>query len=493
MTSKVRADKVSQPADLVIVGAGGAGLAAAAAAVEKGLRVIVLEKSQPGGSTARAVGFFAAESIIQKRALIYASRDKTYRIAMEHSHLRANPRIIRAFVDKSADTVDWLMRKGVSIDSVTALHPAQYPATCHLVKGGGARLINLLKKYCLEMGVQILMRTPAAEILRDDGGHIIGVLARREEGNQIFPTRNVILASGGFGGNRELLQRYCPDYHSSLKHIGASNMGDGLEMALSMGAATEGLGVLHLAGPYFDEKAQMEIEGRKILMPLAAVGFEPVALWVNARGERFIDEAVGGDHFESANAVIRQPEMVAYMIIDGAMISAFETQGLEIGQGRYKTLQRRALPGLMAALLKADEKGNARVAESLDDIAAFIGADPEVLNRTVQDYNLYCDTGHDPVFAKNRRHLKPLRLPPFVAMKGKICFLGTIGGIKINHQMQVLDIGDEPIPGLYAAGSDTGGWTWDSYCGKLPGTTFGFALNSGRIAAETAAYCLKSP
>jgi fumarate reductase flavoprotein subunit len=491
MLSDAQTRKSQYSAELVVIGAGGAGLCAAVAAAEKGARVIVLEKANPGGSTARAVGFFAAESTVQKHAMIDATRDDAYRIAMQYGHLKTDPRIIRAFVDKSGDTVDWLMQKGVAIDMVTALYPAQHPLTCHIVNGGGARLIKLLRQQCDELGVRIFAKTPAQKIVTNHQGRIIEVSALGDDRKVAVSTGCVVIASGGYGGNPHLLKTYCPFYRESLKNIGAPNTGAGLEMALSMGAATEGLGILHLAGPYFNEKANLVLDQRKVLMPLGAIGFEPVALWVNQKGERFIDECVGGDHFESANAVIRQPEMVAYMIIDNAMVRTFETKGLEVGQGKYKAMQRKGLPGLSDALLKAHRKGNALVSESLGDIASFIGADPDVLKKTISDYNTCCDSGHDPIFNKNRRYLKALRTPPYYVMKGDVCFLGTIGGIKINHFMQVLNHQDDPIPGLYAAGSDTGGWTSDTYCGKLPGTTFGFALNSGRIAGEMAARFLK--
>ena len=110
-------------AELVVVGAGGAGLAAAIAAAERGANVLVLEKRQPGGSSALARGFFAAESLFQKRAMIDAPRDLTFKIAMSYGHLKIDPRIIRAFVDKSGDTAGWLEKKGVMIDIVTALYP----------------------------------------------------------------------------------------------------------------------------------------------------------------------------------------------------------------------------------------------------------------------------------------------------------------------------------------------------------------------------------
>ena len=141
----------------------------------------------------------------------------------------------------------------------------------------------------------------------------------------------------------------------------------------------------------------------------------------------------------------------------------------------------------MASLTKGGSiKGTAKISGSWDEIAEWIGATPDTLKTTVDEYNGYCDRGYDEVFAKDRRFLTPLRTPPYYAMRCYPGCLGTIGGIKINHRMEVLDSQRRPIPGLYAGGVDTGGWESETYCGVLAGSAFGFALNSGRIAAENA-------
>ena len=119
-------------------------------------------------------------------------------------------------------------------------------------------------------------------------------------------------------------------------------------------------------------------------------------------------------------------------------------------------------------------------------IARWIGADPMALRRTVENYNRDCDRGHDTLFAKERRYMQPLITPPFYALQAGVIFLTTIGGIKINHHMEVLHRNGDPVGGLYAVGVDAGGWTSDTYCGKLAGNTLGFAINSGRIAGERA-------
>ena len=137
-------------------------------------------------------------------------------------------------------------------------------------------------------------------------------------------------------------------------------------------------------------------------------------------------------------------------------------------------------------LQREAEKGNVKISESWADIAKWMGAAPKVLKDTVREYNNSCDQGYDELMSKNREYLQPLRTPPYYALKCYQGFLGTIGGIKVNHHMEVLNQNDDPIPGLYAVGCAVGGWESETYCLALSGSAFGFALNSGRIAGENA-------
>ena len=141
----------------------------------------------------------------------------------------------------------------------------------------------------------------------------------------------------------------------------------------------------------------------------------------------------------------------------------------------------RRLPGGAQA-----EKDLVKISDSWDEIADWIGADPKVLKATVDEYNAACDHGYDPIFAKDRKYLLPLRTPPYYVIRWHVHFPNTIGGIKVNEHMEVLDKQDTPIPGVYATGVDVGGWESETYCIQLSGSAFGFAVNSGRIAGENA-------
>ena len=234
---------------IAIVGGGGAGLAAAVAAAEEGADVVVFEKRHAlGGNSAMAEGFLAAESPAQKRMRIDASRDEIFRMAMGYSHWRLNARILRAFINKSGDTVRWLEDKGMYFDWIPSYFPGQRILTWHCLKKRGAELIEVLVRECRDKGVRILREAGASELLTDDKGRITGVIAGAKEKEIMITAVCVIIATGGYGGNEDLLKKYNSYYNKDIVYKGIPNMGDGLLMATEIGAATEGLGLLQFSG-----------------------------------------------------------------------------------------------------------------------------------------------------------------------------------------------------------------------------------------------------
>ena len=477
-------------ANLVIIGGGGTGLAAAVAAKENGAgRVILLEKrGTPGGNTAMPMGPFGVDSPAQKRAAIEFRRDEVFKIAMSWAHWKINPRIVRAFIDKSGDTIRWLEDKGLEFKCMP-LYPNQSPLTWHMPKGYGAEIVRVLAKECQKLGVEVLTRTPAKKILLGPNGEVTGVLAEREGEELTITTTGVIIGTGGYSGNKELLKKYCPDYRDNMKCDGIRHTGDGLLMAMEIGAATEGLGLLLLSGPQIPQSVAMKIGSHAdgVPEPLMAIALEPNTVWVNKRGQRFVDEGTSYHHFTCSNAVNRQPGNLCYTLLDNPLVQTMSQKGLLIGLGRHTVAERTEMPGLEKELRLKEEQSWVKIADSWDDIAGWIGADPAALKATIDEYNAACDRGHDPIFAKDRALLVPLRTPPYYAIRSNSDFLDTIGGIKINEHMEVLDKQDNPIPGLYAAGVDTGGWESETYCSRLSGHAFSFAINSGRIAGESIA------
>jgi fumarate reductase flavoprotein subunit len=464
--------------DIAVVGGGGSGLAAAVAASEKGANVIVLEKrSSFGGNTMMAEGLFASESRTQKRMMIDARSDKLFRIAMDYAHWKLDARIIRAFIDKSADTIDWLEKKNLKLDSLPQLYPNQVPLVWHCTKSAGAEIVAALINSCKDLGVQLINQTAVLDILTDENNKVIGVKAKKKDHEFKVMAKSVIIATGGYGGNKKLLKKYSPSYKDSIYCRGIPHKGDGLTMALKIGATTEGLGLLQLGGPFFRGAPHV-----------GAVAREPNTIWVNKMGERFTDETITYRTSESGNTINRQPDKTSFTLFDTKIKHKMVNNGLfkrnRIIFHTLNELEPKFGKNLEKELLLEEKKGQVKIANSWHEIAEWIGAPPDVLQATIDEYNSFCNKGHDKIFTKDLIYLDPLRKPPFYAIKCGVNMLGTIGGIKINHHMQVLDSKFSPIPGLYAVGVDTGGWESDTYNAILSGSTLGFAINSGRIAGE---------
>jgi fumarate reductase flavoprotein subunit len=508
-------------ADLVILGGGGAGLCAALAAAENGCEnIVILEKrSSATGNSAMGGGPFAAESPVQRRQGIDAPRDKYFKIAVSFANWKVNPRIVRAFVDKSGDTIRWLEELGVkfqplplpsadSSDASNAVPQAmrrslasfitELPVTYHVPEGEGATMMKILREACGKHGVRISVNTKAEKILIDNDGRISGVLASSLTDLIPVAAPAVIIATGGYGDNKQLLEKYCPIYRQGMEYHGVPLLtGDGLLMATEVGAAVENAGTLLLEGPLVPTSILLNIVGNlgePIKVPLVALAWEPTLLWLNKNGERFITEDDAGP-FNGGNAVAMQPDNTAFVLFDAATVQRIaERGGLHGSPLRNAPLpaQRGPLPNLHEELVCQAKEGRMKISDSLEDIAHWIGADPAILKSAIDEYNAACDEGHDRLFAKQPENLVPVRTPPFYALKCSSGFLDTIGGIKINERMEVVSQAGKPIPGLYAAGVVTGGWQAGTYCGHLLGSARGFALNSGRIAGENAARFLRS-
>jgi fumarate reductase flavoprotein subunit len=462
-------------ADIVVIGGGGSGLAAAIVATEKGRKIVLLEKRRnAGGDTALAGGIFAAESPVLKRLRSESRCDELVKAAMSYSHWKTDPRIIRAFVYKSGDTIDWLEKMGVTFQDITQFLPLQGFRIIHLPHGFGAAVVKVLIKKGRALGVKLLCETEAKRILTSENGDVSGILAKAKGKELGITAKAVIIAAGGYAGNREFLKKYYPFYTEDLQAIGLPHTGDGLLMAMDIGAATEGLGTLLLRGPCFGGS-----------IDVVHVAMEPNTIWVNKRGERFVDEATGFNWPEAANALNRQPDKMSYILFDEKIKQGFIEEGLIKG---YRKPPLTRMIRLGKQLQREADRGRVKISDSWEEIARWIGAVPKVLQDAIDEYNFSCDRGFDGVFSKDRRYLFPLRTPPYYALKCYQGFLGTIGGIKINHHMEVLNHHDDPIPGVYAAGSVAGGWESDTYCLQLSGSAFGFALNSGRIAGENAVH-----
>lgn len=460
--------------DITIIGAGSAGLSAALTAAERGAKVIILEKMPfPGGYSLFSEGMFAAESVLQKRDYTGPTRDEAFEHHMQGIHWSANARLVRAFIDRSADTIDWLMQLGVEYEKVWALWPGG-PRTWHLMKGGGKALIQALAQKAGEKGVQILTETPAVGFKTDEQKRISGVLARDKAGNTVtIDSRAVIIAGGGFAANKEMISDYTNlDFDPSIV-IPMPQTGEHIQMAWEAGAAPKDPNVI-LAIP--------AVPGEKPMSHLWAAAAQAL-LWVNQSGERFCSEAVAFQFPFAANALATQKDGIMYTLFDDATKNMLIEKGTEVSLGVFVPVSTK-LDQLGQDIERGIKEGKAFTAGSIEELAGKISVDSGVLRATVDEYNVMCRENYDKSYHKDHRYLQQVSGKKYYAVKSCFHIFTTLGGIRINHKTEVLDKQLETIPGLYAIGNCAGGMYGVGYDIFTSGGALGFAVNSGRIAGE---------
>jgi len=474
--------------DVVIIGGGGAGLPAAISAKRAGAKnVIILEKtSVPGGNAALSHGIFAAESPAQKRQGLNVFADKLFIDRMEEAEWKVDPELSRDLIYKSKEILKWLADKGLVLDYVIALAGSEgfessenAPRVFHMFeaeldkdKAIGTKLIDTLVRECGYLGVKLLCNTTAKKIINDKYGRVKGVLADTKDGSINITANSVIIAAGGFAGNKNLIEKYFPSfgdvYNNGLPHM----TGDGILMAAEAGAADDDQVSLGFMGPHHYPWA----------MSLNLLLRRPHVMLVNKNGERYIGSPrKGGTH-----ALNRQPGKICYALLDSALLRDIIRKREVCGSGEQAMGDNGAwLDVLEDDLKKESAEGKVKIAETWEEIAEYTGAKPEVLKATVERYNSFCDKRYDEDFLKESRYLIPLRIPPYYAVLGRQGFDGTGGGIKINSRMEVLDKQGSPVAGLYAAGDNAAGFLSIAY--KYPGQALAFALYSGFASGENAA------
>jgi len=469
-------------AEAAVIGSGVAGLAAAVTLAEGGTKVIVFEKERSLGGTSNFFhGMFAVGSDMQKKRYIFYSRDDAFKNIMDYSHWRANPRLVRAIVNESGGTIGWLQQEGVEFTDATINIP-DAPRTYHTVKGKGEAVVKALTTRARELGATVLPATPVKQLFKA-GDRIAGVIVEENDEDIQIAAKAVIIASGGYANNKEWIKKYA-GYDLDVNVVPVGNVdkdGDGIRMAFEVGAADEGLGVLELVrvGPVGTEFAMGSHLEHAAVQP---------DLWVNGSGERFCDESIGFDDAYQGNANIRQKDGCTYSIFDTSIKQELiengitKAMGMDFPPGSRTTELERELE-----VARKNQSKEVFEADSVEELAGKIGVDPAALKATVEEYNGFCEKRQDALFAKDPRYLRPIIGPKYYAVRAKTVFLGTLGGIKVNQNMEVIDKKDKVIPGLYAVGYDAGGMYGDSYSiGNSSGLSSSFAANSGRIAGRNA-------
>lgn len=464
-------------ADVLVIGAGASGTTAALSALESGASVILLEKQPAAGGLGNiGEGIFAADSKMQKRMGIVVTPDMAFKTIMDYSHWKANPYVVRAFVNKSADTLDWINAHGVTFEYIGSGAPGG-PMTWHIIngKGHGAHLMKVLREKFIQSGGKLMLETPGTKLTVDNNGKVTGATAVDID-DEVYDikAKAVIIATGGYANNKEWLEKYVGT--SDIIMVGnTGKMGDGIRMAWEAEAAEEGMGLIQAYRP--------GLQGYPANSHLLAAARQPY-LWINPAGERFTDESIVELWPSSGNALMKAGGRM-WAIYDSEAKKKFINNGIDMHIGEWVVAGTK-LDNLEAEMKKAKEEGNLVEAGSIKELAKKMGIDAKILEKTINENNKFASQRQDEVFAKNQKYLIPVVKAPFYATKMTPAALGTLGGVKINGSMQAVKKDGTVVEGLYVIGNDAGGMYGDTYDLLLGGGTYGFAVNSGRIAAEHA-------
>ena len=470
---ETKAEDAVVDADIVIVGAGGAGMTAAITAANEGKSVVVLE-SQPmvGGNSVRATGGMNAgdtvyqdenefgesagvEKTLKTAADKYADNETITALAKTVSEQWAayqanpvgyfdsvelmeldtmvggkginDPALVQTLCANSADAIDWLDEHGITLHSVSSFGGASVKRIHRPVNAEGktvsvgSYMIPLLQENCEKAGVQIMLNTTANEILTDANGAAVGVKATGASGETVtVNAKAVVITSGGFGANLDMVVKYKPELKGFMTTNASGIQGQGIEMATAIGADTVDMDQIQIHPTVEANTAALITEG------LRGDG----AILVNAEGKRFIDE-VGTRDVVSA-AEIAQTGSYSWLVVDQAMADASS-----VIQGYIK-------------------KGYTVEGATYEELAKAMGVDEAAFAQTMADWNSCVEAKSDAEFGRTSFANK-LDTAPYYAIKVTAGVHHTMGGLKINTNTEVLKADGSVIPGLFAAGEVTGG------------------------------------
>ena len=443
-------------ADVVVIGGGNAGLAAAVEASNRGAKVILLEKMAAlGGNSIRSGGAFnAADPARQQKQGIEDSPQKHYEQTLAGGDNKGDPELVRTLTEGAPKALAWLEGMGMKFDDkVFTVLGALWPRSHAAIDPVGTGFIKTLKAAADKNKVQILVDMKADQIIRENG-RVTGVVAVGKDGKRIRYNAKfgVVLATGGFAANKEMRQKYDARITPNLgttNHPGAT--GDGIVMATAIGSGLVGMEYIQML-PLGDPKTGA-LDGW--------VGFNVEDyIYINKQGKRFVSEAERRDVM--TQALIKQTDQFMYIVCDAHSMPTPQTKN-SFNQTAEQCVKN----------------GTAFTADTIEGLAAKIGVDPAAFRKTVDEYNAGVEAKNDP-FGKKLlgQHIDKA---PFYASPRVPTVHHTMGGVRINAKAQVLDAKGAVIPGLFAAGEVTGGIHGTN---RLGGNALADTIVFGRIAGQ---------
>lgn len=452
-TSKVSDKAEDTSTDIVIIGAGGAGLTAAIEATKEGKEVIVVEKNSfMGGNTNYATGGMnAAGTKYQEAEGIKDTPELFYQDTMKGGHNLNDPELLKTLTEQSAEAIYWLEGLGADLSKISR-SGGQSVDRIHTTKDGapiGSYLISVFEENIDKLGIDVRVNTKAVEIL-SEGNKVSGIKVENSQGQQYkINAKAVIIASGGFGANKELVTKYKPE----LKDFSTTNQ---------PGATGDAFKMVEKLDVDLVDMEQIQIHPTAVGNELISEGVRGEgAILVNKAGKRFINELETRDTV--SKAILSQEDKKAFLVLDSGVVSR------------------------LAAIKKYKDAGLITEAASLKELAEKVGVSAEELEKTVKTYNSYFKDKNDKEFGR-RVLAGELDKGPFYVAEVKPAIHHTMGGIKINTKAEVLNNSGEIIEGLFAAGEVTGGVHGGN---RLGGNAVADITIFGRIAGKSAVDFIK--